>query len=171
MTQTSSKTEKSEWARYLVAVVVMLIAAVATGLLFIGLIALVGDSSYTLVCILAVCCALFPGFSGVFFGSLCFQPYKRLFGSLLLLVLGLGFYVLVVAPVSAIRGDRFPFLGLCVTGIGAAAAVAFRYWRQPPNTALEPTAAAPSVSDVPGNPKISDLSTPASGGGGSALDR
>jgi hypothetical protein len=40
-----------------------------------------------------------------------------------------------------------------------------------PNTALEPTAAAPSALDVPGNPKPSDKSTSASGGGGSALDR
>jgi len=40
-----------------------------------------------------------------------------------------------------------------------------------PNTALEPTAAAPSVSDVPGNPKVSDSSTSASGGGGSAFGR
>jgi hypothetical protein len=42
---------------------------------------------------------------------------------------------------------------------------------QPPNTALEPTAAAPSVLDVPSNPKVSSSSTSASGGGGSALDR
>lgn len=40
-----------------------------------------------------------------------------------------------------------------------------------PNTALEPTAAAPSVSDAPSNPKAGGESTSASGGGGSALDR
>jgi len=40
-----------------------------------------------------------------------------------------------------------------------------------PNTALEPTAAAPSASDAPGNPKAGGESTSASGGGGSALDR
>jgi hypothetical protein len=43
--------------------------------------------------------------------------------------------------------------------------------KSPPNTALEPTAAAPSVSDVPGNPKAGGESTSASSGGGSALDR
>ncbi|HLX68019.1 MAG TPA: hypothetical protein VKV04_00185 [Verrucomicrobiae bacterium] len=43
--------------------------------------------------------------------------------------------------------------------------------KTPPNTALEPSAAAPSVSDVPDNPKSGDKSTSASGGGGSALDR
>ena len=40
-----------------------------------------------------------------------------------------------------------------------------------PNTALEPTAAAPSVLDTPSNPKSDGISTSASGGGGSALDR
>jgi hypothetical protein len=40
-----------------------------------------------------------------------------------------------------------------------------------PNTALEPTAAAPSVLDAPSNPKAGSDSTSASGGGGSALDR
>jgi hypothetical protein len=43
--------------------------------------------------------------------------------------------------------------------------------KQPPNTALEPTAAAPSVSDAPSNPKASDSSKSASSGGGSALGR
>jgi len=43
--------------------------------------------------------------------------------------------------------------------------------KSPPNTALEPTAAAPSVSDVPSNPKTSGESTSASGGSGSALER
>jgi hypothetical protein len=40
-----------------------------------------------------------------------------------------------------------------------------------PNTAPEPTAAAPSVSDEPSNPKVGEESTSASGGCGSALDR
>ena len=40
-----------------------------------------------------------------------------------------------------------------------------------PNTALEPTAAAPSVSDAPSNPKAGGESKSASSGGGSALDR
>jgi hypothetical protein len=43
--------------------------------------------------------------------------------------------------------------------------------KQPPNTALEPTAAAPSVSDAPSNPKAGGESKSASSGGGSALDR
>jgi hypothetical protein len=37
-----------------------------------------------------------------------------------------------------------------------------------PNTALEPTAAAHSVSDAPSNPKAGSESKPASSGGGSA---
>ena len=40
-----------------------------------------------------------------------------------------------------------------------------------PNTALEPTAVAPSVLDEPGNPKAGDKPTSTSGGGGSSLDR
>ena len=43
--------------------------------------------------------------------------------------------------------------------------------KTPPNTALEPTAAAPSVSATPSDPKAGGDSTSASGGGGSALDR
>jgi hypothetical protein len=41
----------------------------------------------------------------------------------------------------------------------------------PLNTALEPTAAAPSVSNVPSNPKADGGSAPVPSGGGSALDR
>ena len=68
------------------------------------------------------------------------------------------------------------FLASCILwGIGVFQLIQYvrREFEQksPPNTALEPTAAAPSVSDVPGNPKVSDSSTSASGGGGSALDR
>jgi len=37
--------------------------------------------------------------------------------------------------------------------------------------ALEPTAAAPSVSDEPGSPKAGDSSASPSGGCGSTLDR
>jgi hypothetical protein len=40
--------------------------------------------------------------------------------------------------------------------------------RMPPNNALEPTAAAPSASDVPCNPKAGNKSTSVPGGGGSA---
>ena len=40
-----------------------------------------------------------------------------------------------------------------------------------PNKSLEPITAALTVSDVPGNPKVGDLSAPASGGAGSVLGR
>ena len=43
--------------------------------------------------------------------------------------------------------------------------------KQPSNTALEPTAAAPSVSGTSSNPPAGGISTPVSSGGGSALDR
>jgi hypothetical protein len=43
--------------------------------------------------------------------------------------------------------------------------------KSPPNTALEPTAAAPSISDVPSDPKAGGDSTSGSSGGGSALGR
>ena len=46
-----------------------------------------------------------------------------------------------------------------------------RFHRGRPNTALEPTAAAPSVSDEAGNPKAGCKSASTSSGGGSALDR
>jgi hypothetical protein len=49
------------------------------------------------------------------------------------------------------------------------------WWRRDsrgmPNTALEPTAAAPSVSRAPSNPKAGNDSASAFSGGGSALDR
>ncbi len=56
-----------------------------------------------------------------------------------------------------------------------AAATVYLSWRteqkrRAPNTALEPTAAAPSVSGEPNNPTVAGQSTSASGGGGSALD-
>jgi hypothetical protein len=58
-------------------------------------------------------------------------------------------------------------------GIIAVAILGFTFYRgRPmPSNALEPTAAAPSVSDEPGNLKVGDESTSASSGGGSVLDR
>jgi hypothetical protein len=55
--------------------------------------------------------------------------------------------------------------------VGFSSKVVGRYVPAAPNTALEPTAAAPSVSDTPNNSKAGGDSTSASSGGGSALDR
>ncbi len=96
---------------------------------------------------------------------------------------GRSFYVggMYVNPGNS-PGERLDFFLLIfriILHVAAAVAV-IRYadrlvgwlvrdWirHQPPNT----TAAAPSVSDEPGNPKTGNESTSASGGGGSALDR
>jgi hypothetical protein len=78
------------------------------------------------------------GFSGVFFGALCFPRSNRkfrnrVFGSLLLLVLGLGFETLFFIPLSThekimlkdILRDIIP------TSIGGLAATALHYLRRP----------------------------------------
>ena len=71
-----------------------------------------------------------------------------------------------------------PFVGIIViifTGFFLGQKTPNEYGPDPlamlPNTALEPTAAAPSVLDVPSGPQASDSSTSPSSGGGSALDR
>jgi hypothetical protein len=112
------------------------------------------------------------GFCGVFSGTFCLPKASRRAGSLVLLAFGLFYsaYTLVSMDILRAENNNFPFVWLIpLAGGGLIASFLFR--RRPPNTALEPTAAAPSVSATPSNPKAGGDSTSASGGGGSALDR
>jgi hypothetical protein len=71
----------------------------------------------------------------------------------------------------------FPMFFLILGGhallfaVGFSSRVVGRYVPAAPNTALEPTAAASSVSDAPSNPKAGGDSMSASSGGGSGHDR
>lgn len=162
---------KTSWARYPAAVVVAFVASVATGVIYTVIGAATGmtsDSSPTLSDVPPAIFNFLAGFAGVFFGSLCLRRCDRLFGSAGLLVLGICFEVLMLG--SAHGEFHFP-RGAIATGIGGLLVVGIWFGCRPPNTALEPTAAAPSISDVPGNPKVCDSSTSASGGGGSAFGR
>ena len=77
--------------------------------------------------------------------------------------------------IRAVKAITYVLLPVLACGYFLAAYSIWSYRRRrgkmTPNTALEPTAAAPSVLDVPSNPKAGDSSTSVSGGGGSALDR
>ena len=165
-TMTSAKPQISDWARYPASVVVAFIASVITGILYGMLCFGILDTTPVLSIVLPLFFAPLVGFNGVFFGSLCFQRSKRVFGSVLLLVLGLGFYLFFIGTATTARGESFSLGGVFMTAIGGAAAIALCYWRQPPNTSLQPTAAAPSASDEPGNPKSDEESASPSGGCG-----
>jgi len=159
---------KTSWVRYPAAVVVAFVASVATFVIY-GIIGvstgMTSDSSPTLSVVLPASFNFLAGFAGVFCGSLCLRRCDRLAGAAGLLVLGICFEVLMLG--SAHGEFHFP-LGAIATGIGGLLAVGLFLWRKPPKNALEPTAAAPSVSDEPGNPKAGDMPTSSSGGCGSA---
>jgi ABC-type polysaccharide/polyol phosphate export permease len=78
---TSAKPQFSDWARYPAAVVVALIASVATGILYGMLCFGILDTTPILSLVLPLLFAPLVGFNGVFFGSLCFKRSKRVFGS------------------------------------------------------------------------------------------
>lgn len=156
MTPTSGKPHISDWVRYPAAVVVAFLVSVTTLVLFNGLMFVFYSSSPVLGNALPMCVPLLQefcgplliGFNGVFFGSICLRRCKRPFGSVLLLVLGLWFYSLFTGSTDIARGESFRFDVLFLIAIGGAAAVAWYYWRQPPNPA-QPTATAPSDSTKP----------------------
>jgi hypothetical protein len=138
MTPTSAKPQVSDWVRYPTAVVVAFLASVATAVIFgilamcIGLVIAPG-SHPELNTVVNFCCELSLGFSGVFLGSLCFRHPKRFFGSVLLLLLGIGYSFLFLYGTTVENGHLFPFGYFSLVAIGGAAAVACIYWRQRPN--------------------------------------
>jgi|SRR5665213_76376 len=74
------------------------------------------------------------GFNGVFFGALCFPRSDRIFrnrvfGSALLLVLGLGFEVSLSTPTT--HGKILSPADIIATAIGGLIALALHYWRKP----------------------------------------
>jgi hypothetical protein len=107
------------------------------------------------------------GFCGVFSGTFCLPRSSWRFGSIVLLALGLAFYAQMLLRIDFARGENnsFPFVWLLPLAAGGYGAVYF-FRRQPPNTSLQPTAAAPSASGEPGNPKAGDESASSSGGCG-----
>ena len=77
--------------------------------------------------------------------------------------------------IKAVKAITYVLLPVLASGYFLAAYSIWSYRHRrgklTPNTALEPTAAAASVSSTPSNPKAGDDSTSVSSGGGSALDR
>jgi energy-coupling factor transporter transmembrane protein EcfT len=137
MTPTSAEPQVSDWVRYPAAVVVAFLALVATavlyGILAEGIRLVIAPGPHTVLdTVAALCSEVSLGFSGVFLGSLCFRRPKRFFGSVLLLLLGIGFSFRFLYHTTVERGDSFPSGYFSLVAIGGAAAVAFIYWRQQP---------------------------------------
>lgn len=87
------------WFRYPAAVVVAFVASVVTLISLAGIsfsMRTVWDSSPTLSYVYGWILNLLVGFNGVFFGSLCLRRSDRLFGAMVLLVLGICFEFLTV---------------------------------------------------------------------------
>ena len=138
------------WPRFLVAVFVAFLASVITFALFT-----LSDCRWGPEFENALI-----GFIGVFCGSVCFIRPFRFLGSVVLLVMGVGFDLLLEDT-----DDKVYPLSVFWVALGGLVAVAFYYWRRPPNTALEPTAATPAVG---GHPQIHACGFSRRG---SALDR
>jgi len=145
MTPTPAKPQFNDWIRYPAAVVVALLASVATAVL-LGMLGqiirpvIVTGSHPVLDTVAAFCVEVSfkvsLGFSGIFVGSMCFRRTKRFFGSVLLLLLGVGFTFRILYVTTVERGDSFPFGYFSLVVIGGAAAVAIIYWRQQTNTRI-----------------------------------
>jgi hypothetical protein len=114
--------------RYVAAIVVACVTSFFTFYVFLFLVArLLGVFSFFL---------FFPiaGFCGVFSGTLCLPRASRRSGSIVLLILGLAFYVQMLLRINIGRGEDnlFPFVWLLPLAVGGFGAVYF-FRRQPPN--------------------------------------
>jgi len=84
------------------------------------------------------------GFCGVFAGTLCLPRSGRHFGSAVLLVLGLAYYIYFLTTTNILRAENniFPFVWLIPLGGGGVIALIL-IRRPPPNKSLHAPAAAP----------------------------
>jgi len=86
------------------------------------------------------------GFCGVFLGTLCLERASRRVSSIILLFVGLTYYVFLCYPIDLSFGfdAKNPhyflrwLIPLSVGGLLAVALIFLIFRRQPPNTALEP---------------------------------
>jgi hypothetical protein len=91
--------ENVRWYIYPAAVIVALIATIATVLVCIlpgEALGMTSDRYPILSHFLAAGCGTLSGFNGVYFGTLCFPLLKRRFASRMLLFIGLGFYTFTI---------------------------------------------------------------------------
>jgi len=144
---TSAKPQFREWARFPAAIVVAFTASVATGfgLAFIAeSLDMTSDSWPVLSAIFAWMFNLLVGFSGVLIGAFCFRRHGRVVWAFVLVILGVSFGILMLGRA---HGEFHIPSGAFYTGIGGLLAVAFHWWRKPPNKSLQATAAAPASCD------------------------
>jgi hypothetical protein len=130
-----------EWIGYAAAIPVAFAVSIITLILFDFLAYSIGITSHSSPILLKACDFVpfgLVGLSGVFFGALCLPRSNckfrnRVFGSLLLLVFGLGFEILLFIPLSThekiMLKDILRYI--IPTSIGGLAATALHYWRRP----------------------------------------
>jgi hypothetical protein len=166
MTPTSTAPRFVEWVLYPASVIVALMSSAAAAFLFTLLEMLISLMfsfifKFDPTAIINFIAYLFIGFSGVFFGSLCHRSSKRFFVSLLLLVIGLGFYCFIEVRWIVMTGQSFRLGQFLCMAIGGAMAVGLFRWRRS-NNSPEPT---PLTLAVPHSRADTHLRR------GSALDR
>ena len=87
-------------------------------------------------------------FCGVYSGCLCLEPTSRRVGSIVLLVLGLAYFVHEMGFLRYREGEdeahpHVRVVGLAAIALGGLVAVKLVFRKSSPNTALEPTPTAP----------------------------
>jgi len=92
------------------------------------------------------------GFCGVYSGCLCLERTSRRFGSIVLLALGLAYFVHWALFIGYREGvnEAHPYgwvIGMAALALGGLAAVIFIFRRTSPNKSLQATAAAPASCD------------------------
>jgi hypothetical protein len=131
------------FARYIAAIIV---ACFASAVIFFPSALLLGFLGIgSLVPYLLIFAVM--GFCGVFSGCLCLEQTSRGFGSIVLLVLGLAYYVHWMVFIHYREGESktHPYgwvIGLAALAVGGLVAVIFAFRHSSPNTSLEPTATA-----------------------------
>jgi hypothetical protein len=114
------------WLRLPLAIVLALIASVITNLIFTEII------GFQLSVVVLGCNNLLVGFIGVLAGGICFRRIHRVLGSIVLVVFGVSFEIMLVGFSYDGSGKEifhFPRQAI-ITGIGGLLAVAFYYWRR-----------------------------------------
>jgi len=135
------------WLSYLAAVAMAFVGAYGAALVGMMLMGIFVGSDPTPTMLSIVLWVLFCtgiGFGGVFCGGLCFTFNKRTFGSIILVLLGVGAELYVTLSIAVGRGEPIPWGLIVLTGFGGVLAVLFQRWRRQSKEA-EPAASSTST--------------------------
>jgi O-antigen ligase len=130
--------------RYIAAILVAFVVSIAASFSVVLVLPFIFFGEKAALVVSSVCFG-FVGFIGVLAGTFCLERDSRRFGSLVLIVLGLGFYAQLWLRLNYERPEYHPreFPHFWPLAIGGLVAVVYFFLKSAPNKSLQPTAGRP----------------------------